>query len=174
MKTTAQWWTETKNNPELLMDWLKDQYHGEATAATRIRDFSNQFATTDLRKEILECIAIQEERHAGWVGDLLKARGCEPALLIKPERYWDQTLPEIDSFESGCAVAAHAEAMRLERIECICYDSDAPADIREVFMKIFPEEKFHARAFRNLTTYDAMQKTDEAHVKGLEAIGLVL
>ena len=48
---------------------------------------------------------------------LLRARGAKPVVLDKDERYWRETLDGIDSFESGAAVAAHAEEMRLARIE---------------------------------------------------------
>lgn len=33
MMTSKEWWTKVKNNEALMTDWLKDQYHGEVTAA---------------------------------------------------------------------------------------------------------------------------------------------
>ena len=92
-------------------------------------------------------IAAQERTHASWVGQLLQARGVTPQLLDKDDRYWRETLTGIDSLESGAAVAAHAEDMRLARIEVIASDSDphVPDDIRSVFARILPQERFHAR-----------------------------
>jgi rubrerythrin len=174
MKTSSEWWNSIKNDPEKIVSWLKTQYHGEATASVRVREFRDKFATSDKQKRLLSIIADQEEKHANWVAELLKNRGVEPALLAKDERYWNETLGQIDSFESGAAVAAHAEQMRLERIKAIAFDQTSPRDIRKVFNDILIDEMMHASVFRQLTTDEAFDKTNEAHVKGLEALGLVI
>lgn len=172
-RTSEQWWAEVKTNPDQLVGWLQKQYHGEVTAAERINGFAEQFAAPDTRaSRILRLIAGQEIDHANWVGELLVARGVEPVVLDKDERYWDQTLPQIDSFESGAAVAAHAEHMRLERIRVIAHDPEAPEDIRAVFDRILPQEVFHERAFSSLAGQDALQATVEAHLAGRAVIGL--
>lgn len=57
-------------------------------------------------------IAEQEETHATWVGELLAARGQASQLLHKKERYWDKTITQVKSFDTGAAVAAHAEGTR--------------------------------------------------------------
>ena len=74
--------------------------------------------------------------------------------------------------ETGAAVGAHAERMRLERIEAIAGDAEAPADIRQVFARILPQERFHERAFRSLAGDDALRRTASAHALGREALGL--
>lgn len=69
-----------------------------------------------------------------------------------------KTLPQIESWETGCAVAAHAEEMRLERIKIVvsqCKDKD----IRDTFTKILKDELFHAKAFREFTTDEAYLNT---------------
>jgi len=104
----------------------------------------------------------------------LRARGEEPAVIAdKAERYWRATLPGIESWDTGCAVAAHAEAMRLERIRVIAADPDAPADVREVFARILPQEEFHERAFRTFSTDAALTATLHQHLAGAQALGLV-
>jgi rubrerythrin len=178
MRTSAEWWQAVKADPALLLDWLRKQYHGEATAAVRMREFLAQFGTEARDPKwvaTVEEIARQEEMHAAWVGGLLRARGEEPAVIIgKSERYWQATLPGIESWESGCAVAAHAEAMRLDRIRVIAADLDAPADIREVFARILPQEEFHERAFRAFASDEALTAALETHAAGAEALGLVV
>lgn len=178
MRTSAEWWQAVKADPALLLDWLRKQYHGEATAAVRMREFLARFGpeARDPRwVATVEEIARQEESHAGWVGGLLRARGEEPAVLAdKAERYWQATLPGIESWESGCAVAAHAEAMRLDRIRVIAADPDAPADVREVFARILPQEEFHERAFRAFASDAALTAALEGHAAGAEALGLVV
>ena len=64
-------------------------------------------------------------------------RGNEKRLdgYIRARRIHD-LLAAIEDLETGCAVGAHAERMRLERIEVIAGDPEAPADIRAVFARI--------------------------------------
>jgi len=174
MKTSQVWWNEVKANPILLADWLRDQYHGEVTAAGRIREFANM-VTEPRVKQVLTNISMQEADHAEWVKGLLEARGITASVLQKEERYWDKTLSaEYRTMDTKdlAAIGAHAEAMRLERIKVIAEDKDAPADIRKVFAKILPQEKYHERAFRFIAGDEAMSKALDAHKEGLAALGL--
>lgn len=176
VRTSSEvWWNELKRDPDALMDWLRKQYHGECTAARRIEDYAEAHVPPGSRwAKVLSTIATQERQHAGWVGDLLRARGEAPALLDKDERYWRETLAGIDSLQTGAAVAAHAENMRLARIEVIAGDPDAPADIREVFARILPDERFHAQAFTSMAGEQALADTRARHERGLAALGLGL
>ena len=65
-----------------------------------------------------------------------------------------------------------AERMRLERIRVICADPCTADDVRDVFNRIVVQEEFHERAFREFTTDDAMQRTLDGHLAGLNALGL--
>lgn len=169
---SVEWWNKTKSDPKRILKWLKDQYHGEVTAGTRIRELILIYPALPKWKETVELIASQEEQHAKWVGELLLKRGETPQTLAKRERYWEETVKQITDWDTGCAVAAHAEAMRLERIEAICADESADTDIREVFAKILVEERFHEKAFRSFTTTEAMEKTLAGHMAGLNELGL--
>ena len=82
-------------------------------------------------------------------------------------------MPHIESLETGAAVAAHAERMRLERIRVIAKDNTSPADIRQVFAKILPDEEFHETAFKKMAGQEAMEKTAAAHARGADLIGLI-
>jgi hypothetical protein len=173
-RSSAAWWAETRTDPERLHAWLFAQYRGEVTAARRILDLRDAHATPGSRAHrLLTVIAGQERDHAAWVGELLRARGLAPALVGAPEaRYWKQTLPGVADLETGCAVGAHAEAMRLERIEVIAGDATAPPDVREVFARILPQERFHERAFRSLATPASLAATGAAHELGRAVLGL--
>jgi rubrerythrin len=127
---------------------------------------------TEKQFKTISIIANQERNHAAWVAELLHARNIIPKKLEKVERYWDKTLTTVDSFIRGAAVAAHAEEMRLERIRAICNDTNAPADIKMVFRKILPQEEFHARAFKKMTTSEEYDRTQHAHELGRVALGL--
>ncbi len=171
-RTSEEWWLATKSNTESLLKWLKDQYHGEVTAAQRIRELILVYPALPKWKETVETIASQEETHAEWIATLLANRGIQASVLVKTERYWDETLKQITDWETGCAVAAHAEAMRLDRIRAICADPSAPEDIQKVFADILVQEEFHEKAFRSFTTDEAMKKTLEGHLAGMNELGL--
>lgn len=170
--TTNSWWQATKADPQKLAAWLIDQLRGEATAAGRIRLLRDRFAGDDSARRVLSVIADQEETHATWVKELLAVRGLPTVVVDEPERYWQAPLAGIADFATGCAVGAHAERMRLERIEAIANDVDAADDIRAVFAKILPQERFHERAFRLLAGPDALERTRAAHELGRAALGL--
>lgn len=173
MKTSAQWWAETKADPEKLIDWLKRQYTGERTAVVRLEKLLADYPPENPKYlAVVRTIIAQEAQHADWVGELLIARGVELEVGESENRYWAETLEGIDSFDTGSAVAAHAEAMRLERIGVIANDEDAPADIREVFRKILPDEKFHTNAFQFMASEEALEATAGSHQLGLKALGL--
>lgn len=166
MKTSLQWWTEVKASPEKLVNWLKNQYHGEAVASERIR----QYIMPKMEGKyqfMVERIADDEERHASWVGTLLHNRGIEPKVLEKEERYWKTVMTE-DFTNDGnyaAAVAAHAEEMRLERIKVIMDDSEAPEDIRSTFKQIYKDELFHAKGFKLIAGDEYYNKASANHAK---------
>ena len=176
MKNSEEWWEEVKGDQYKLLDWLKKQYHGEVTASLRIMQFLNRFQSQAKNVEwveTLEEIALQEEAHAQWISRLLISRGVEAKQLInKKSRYWGATLDGIEDWQTGCAVGAHAEKMRLERITVISSDRNAPEDIREVFQRILPQEEFHERSFRKFSSKEALDKTKCNHNRGRNALGL--
>jgi rubrerythrin len=175
MKTSKELWDETKVSTEKTINWLKNQYHGEAVASTRIRDFilphmDGKYAF------MVERIADDEDRHSQWIGKLLSDRGVTPNILQKEERYWKEVITE-DFKNDGnyaAAVAAHAEEMRLERIMVIMNDETADSDIRETFKNIYKDELFHAKGFKLIAGDDYYNKASENHAKGLEALGLIV
>lgn len=174
-RTSAQWWAETKINNETLINWLKNQYHGEAVASERIKKFILPHFEGKYGF-MVERIADDEERHASWVGKLLSDRGVTPEVLQKEEKYWREVMTEDFNNDGNyaAAVAAHAEEMRLERISVIMNDEDAPSDIRKVFTDIYKDELFHAKGFRLIAGDEYYNKTSEKHARGVEALGLIV
>ncbi len=170
-RTSQEWWSELKLSPERQIDWLKKQYHGELLASERVAQLSDDCRGTRWH-QTLETIAQQEAKHAGWVGELLHARGIEPERLEKNERYWNVVLAEVNTFEGLAAAAAHAEAMRLERIKVIYNDPDTEDDIRAVFGKILHEEEFHVKAFTRMAGDEALAAALAKHEEGMAAINV--
>lgn len=177
MKTSKEWWDETRDDEVKLIDWLQKQWRGEVTAGQRIMKFAEQFAVPGSNDyKVLDAIASQERTHASWIQRLLEARGIrvdESEVLNAEQRYWAETLPGITDFATGAAVAAHAEGMRLERIRAIAYDPNAPADIRNTFVKILKDEEWHESAFTKLSNNEAMCATKNNHEAGMKVLGLV-
>lgn len=173
MRTSEAWWADTKRDPAKLRAWLRDQFRGESTAGPRIEALRDAFTEKGSRSwRILTVIADQERKHARWVGALLAARGERVTIDDVAERYWPAVTAVVHDLASGAAVGAHAEKMRLERIEAIVADPDAPPDIRRVFAAILPDERFHARAFRQLAGDRALAETAAAHHRGRALLGL--
>lgn len=173
MKTSKQWWEEVKADTAKFNEWLAKQFVGEVTAAHRINKLGEQFSQDKQTMRTLQIISVQEMTHAQWIGELMEARGLEiPRVRDAENRYWRATMNGIKDFETGAAVAAHAEKMRLERIQVICDDEDSPADVREVFQKILKEEIFHEKAFRGMSSITALEATLGNHELGLTALGL--
>lgn len=172
--TTVQWWQAIKDNPFLLEDWLTKQLRGEVTAVTRLEEFCQNYVPPGHKwLKTLRTIQDQERQHAEWVRGLLEDRGFSTEVLQTPQRYWTQTLGQVNSFESAAAASAYAETMRLARIRLIASDEQTPADIREKFRLILPQEIFHAKAFRQMAGDEAMQAALQAHQRGINAIGLI-
>ena len=172
MKTSEQWWQEIKNDAARFNEWLIKQHRGEASAASRLRGFSAAYARSANERTILETIAAQEEMHASWVKQLLDSRGIVSDVTDAEARYWRCMLTKVDSFENGCAVGAHAEAMRLERIKAIAADASAPSDVRETFARILNDELFHERALRKLAGEQAMTNVKPSAEHGRMLLGL--
>lgn len=179
MKTSAQWWDEVRQDPDLLNNWLAKQYRGEVTAAARIRKLADMVSTSwpsDSTYRLLNFIADQEEQHAEWVAGLLLNRGFDASTIdLGPaeDRYWDTVGVNTDhSFEITAAIGAHAEAMRLERIRAIVQHPDTPVDIEGVFLKILKDEVMHESAFRHLAGPEAMDATSYNAEQGRIVLGL--
>lgn len=174
MKTTEQWWKEVSSNEAKMIDWLKDQYHGEVTAEARIRAIIDDYPEITARQKVLITqIANDEKRHAEWVAELLHSRGIPAEVLKKEERYWGKVLPkEKLSFEQVCAIGHLAEVMRLERIKLLASDYRFK-DIADVFERILPDETFHAKAFGAMSTPECIEAARLNHNEGLNALGLV-
>lgn len=172
MKTSEQWWTDTKADPAKLHDWLIKQHRGEVTAAERILAMLDKFEVNSKHTRTIKEIAKQEEFHAKLVLKLLTDRGIEPSVEGAEDRYWKEVLPAAIDFETTAAIGAHAERMRLERINAIVADRDAPVDIRVVFAYIQKQEMWHTEAFARMAGSDALRKTIPTQEQGRAVLGL--
>lgn len=176
MRTTAQWWADVSNDEWRLIKWLKDQYHGEATAAKRIRQLIELYPDISERDhKLINRIAADEEKHARWIKQLLLDRGIEAEILVKEERYWNTVLEDgcMGTFSQMCAIGYHAEDMRLERITLLAQDTRF-TDIAAVFEMIRPDELFHRTAFQVMSSPEDIEFARINHEEGMKALGLVV
>lgn len=175
LETTKEWWNRVSTSEEEMVKWLKAQYHGEATAEARIRKAIKRFNLTGIKAKIIASIADDEAKHTKWVAKLLESRGITPEILVKEERYWNEVLPqdlEENNFEYFAAVGHLAETMRLDRITLLASD-ERFEDIAKVMSKIYPDEVFHARAFKELSSSKKIKQAKKYHNLGMNAIGLL-
>jgi rubrerythrin len=173
MKTSQEWWDETKADPAKLNAWLQKQHFGERTASQRLSALKAKFEFDEETARVIDRITLDERKHAVWIKELLETRGLEE-LTDHDERYWTADKLSYTTFGDACAVAAHAEEMRLERIRVIAADKQAPFDIVTVFRLILFDEEFHAEAFHSLTTPEQYKAAWPGHEEGMKELGLVI
>jgi hypothetical protein len=173
-RTSAQWWADTKSDPQRLNRWLRRQYVGEMAAVNLLSELLIKYGHDATPEEwrTVHKIMMQEALHAQWVKGLLDARGLSPEPNASTDRrYWAEVLPNVTNFAEAMAAGFHAESMRLERIRVIAGDEMAPQDVRQVFIRILPHEEWHEEAF------DTMRKGREIsryHERGLQALNLLM
>ncbi|MEY2786521.1 MAG: hypothetical protein RL277_2733 [Planctomycetota bacterium] len=175
MRTTAQWWDETRSSETRLIDWLQRQFHGEAYAVSLMHHFLALYED-DMEQWVkpnFHFIAKQEALHAKWVGQLLFKRGVQPRMLDKRERYWGEVRHHIHSFDTYCAAIHLVENMALAKDVAISAHPATPADVHEVFRRLKVDETFHAGFYGLLAKPEALEEMSVHHRRGMEAIGLM-
>jgi len=169
-KTSKEWVEEISQDSLKLHYWLERQYIGEELAARRLEELCKHPDLTDKQRPVIKRIALEERLHSKWIAALLPSL---PEVNYDEDRYWSKiNLSEL-SLDELLAAGHHAEEMRLERIQAVV-ESNLPKNIREVFAKILPMEKFHSRAFGSLASEEALAKTEENHRAGMLALNLVI
>jgi hypothetical protein len=175
-KTSQQWWDSIKLDSTKLIEWLKSQYHGKILTAQRIREsiVLNLEPDDNATRNICNRIAREEEAHALWIRELLANRGRIAEILDRQEHYWDFLTPiPKGNAEYAVGVAAHAQQMHLDRIKIIIHDESTYTDVRDTFRRIYKDEVFHARAFKNIAnTY--YNEVSAVHARELEPLSLIL
>lgn len=178
MKTVNEWLLEIKASKDKFNHWLKRQYIGERLAAMRVFDLAQTLEGK--QKKVFTKVANDEFKHSEWIFNILVNRGIpvpdvfeEKKNFASTTRYWKH-LETGMSLEELFAAGAHAEEMRLHRIEALAKDKEIDSDIRATFKKILKDEQFHAKAFRKAAGEKAYSDAKGNHDAGLNALGLVL
>ena len=169
-RTSKEWVEEISQDSLKLHHWLERQFIGEELAARRLEELCTHPDITENQRPIIERIAKEERLHSEWIAKLLPSL---PEVSYDEDRYWSKVNLSELSLDELLAAGHHAEEMRLERIQAVV-DSTLPDNIREVFAKILPMEKFHAKAFGSLASEEALAKTEENHRAGMLALNLVI
>lgn len=166
MKTSMEWWEEIKNDEPKLIEWLQRQCYGEYRAYERISEIAKKF-----NNSLLSQIALDERNHHEWIKKYLLDRNI-PLLDTHTERYWKEVNLKFDSIEEVGAVGYHAETMRLERIKIIAKDTTYP-ELALIFKAILPEEVYHAKVFKSLSTEEEIEIAKIDHEQGMIELGLI-
>jgi len=182
-RTSYDWWAGVLMTPGKLEDWLKRQYHSEASAVNRIGKLKEKAEAVGVREGIegsnwyewealLKMISDDEAKHAGQVAKLMLMRGLEPKILTEHRsKYFSKFQENMDTSVLGMtAVAAYAELTSLTRFQAIMAHPETPIDIRNEFKTILFEEEFHYAAFRRLAGDAAMERAKFRHQQGLQAV----
>jgi rubrerythrin len=171
---TQRWWRDLLQDEVQLMRWLNRLYHNEKEADQRFVNFAAKFCQQDEEsRKVFMVIANQEAAHARLVQSVMLNRGwttwSEPA---GPERYWNTTRHLADDIKTAAAVGAYAEVTSLNRLRVLATDEQTPADLKEMFAAILPDEEYHAKALADLAGPDKMALVRPYHEAGLRNLGL--
>lgn len=166
MKTSQEWWNETKADLPKLNLWLQRQCFGEEHAYERIMILAEKFGNPVLHK-----IALDEFAHHHWIKRYLEEAGI-PLLTEHKERYWNEINLKFENVTQVAAVGYHAEMMRLERIRIIANDETIPK-LSDLFKRILIDEEYHAKAFKKLTTEEELEIAKIDHEQGMIELGLI-
>jgi len=170
MKTSKQWWDETKNNTVKFNKWLSQQWLAEAVAFGKIKELA---LNDPENAAILTKIATDELKHSLLLKDLCVSRSIAIAQR-STDRYYGSINLESLSKDELYAIGHYAEGMRLSRIRAITEDQDAPEDVSFVFSIILKDEIMHEKAFKAIASKDALQRMKNKHELGVQALGLTL
>lgn len=174
MQTVAQWIDSVENDPEYFKEWLINQYRGEVRAAIKVDELAQQIDNEEIRRDIT-WIAQDEERHAKYIKAILVANGVPIPRITgdEPTRYWKEVTDGVElTTDELLAAGAHAEAMRLHRIEAVMNSTRLPTSVTKTFLMIWHDEKRHAELFRKWCSDDAFKRMESKHQEGLKALGL--
>lgn len=177
-RNSLEWWSEVLATPGKLEDWLKRQYHSEASAVPRIAKLQDRVERSDIANKeewrwLLTIISQDEAKHATQVAKLMESRGLVAKILPEHRSKYMKKFQELpDTIEVMTAVAAYAELTSLTRFGAILQHPDTPQDIRQEFTSILFEEEFHHAAFRRLAGSAAYELASQAHQRGLDAVGI--
>jgi rubrerythrin len=182
LKTSQEWWDDTKSNPQAIASWLQRQLAGELSAVALISSAMLKFVhqLTAEQTKVLTRIVTDEIKHANWIRELLEDRGIPPAEHNAHDRYWLEILNQAQCLNDLFQAGAQAEAMRLQRIEAIADTDEGLAeqldieDIVDVFYRIWRDEEFHAKAFKRLQGQYNNEAVKNAHEQGLVSLELIL
>lgn len=182
LETSKQWWDRIKNDKGLFFNWITKQVAGEFAAVKRISEIVEEHTDPDtVARFLLTKIVSDENKHGEWMLKIAASYGVDTSIIIEEsKRYWDKVEPlakELNDFQYSCAVAAHAEEMRLERIKAIAEDDvfgQSNPLIQKIFKDILVDETFHASAFALLAGETALVEALDNHLEGMEALGLVV
>jgi tRNA isopentenyl-2-thiomethyl-A-37 hydroxylase MiaE len=170
MKTSKQWWEETKNNPEKFNKWLSQQWLAEKEAFDKIKQLS---FNDPKNASILTKIATDELKHSYLLESLCTKRGVEIAQSSSDRYYGSIKLQELSQDELY-AIGHYAEGMRLDRIRAIVEDTDTPEDVSFAFNIILKDEIMHEKAFGAIASKSALNSMKNKHELGVQALGLTL
>ena len=176
MKTSQEWVQDLATDTEKVKNWLQRQYRGEVRASIKIGHLAS-ISGTGLESVVLGKIARDESKHARWIKDLYVSLYDESPNSDQENasnRYWAAQEDQDFTPDELYALGAHAEAMRLERIEAVIDCAALAPIIRDVFKNIRKDEVFHADAFAAMASTSAMDRMEPLHQEGLKALGLVL
>jgi len=157
---TKTWWKNLCADEDRLIKWLQKLQHTERHGFYDNHDAIERF--TDPMKDknaikVLTQTAIDEWRHADLLVGLIHNRGLAITAPVK-SLYWDEMEKVIVDLDT-CMAAFHlAETLAAWRFEIFYEYENTPNDVKQWLETVIPDEQYHGKIFRKLTSEDTIAR----------------
>jgi hypothetical protein len=161
---TIAWWEKLLSDGQKMHKWLQKLRRTEASGyddnlqAIRDYDISHSGITRILKKT-----AEDELRHSDLLIKVLRGRGLEIENEGEDSLYWPEMSKVVNDLDTFAAMCYLGEGLASYRFKIMLNHPGTPADIKEFLSKALPDEMYHEKVFRILTTTDTIARVQNHH-----------
>lgn len=151
---TYDWWTRVCSDEGKLIAYLQKLQRTEANGFDDNWNAIKRFTNPDFDKAaiaVLKKTADDEQRHGDLLAALLERRG-EVTIPDNDSYYWNEMDKVITDLESCAAVFHMGEGLAAFRFNIMLKHPDTPIDVLAWLKVVTPDEDYHCKVFKKLTT----------------------
>lgn len=165
---TITWWDGLLKDDERMMRWLQKLQQTEYDGFTGNREADEQWGGGNPAvSNVFRVTGDDEKRHSDLLVDLIHKRGGTTVEVQPESLYWTEMDAIITSLETCAAVFHLGEVLAAERFKVLFEHDGTPDDIRAFLEAALPDEEYHARAFKRISSPEAIEIVQRKHVEVL-------
>lgn len=164
---TYEWWSRLCRDEEKMVRWLLKLQQTEYEGFTGNKEADEKWSNgNQAASNIFRVTGDDELRHSDILVKLLRDRGVVGSDQVSPPSYYWTEMDKIITDLHSCAAVFHlGEALAAWRFQIIRDHPDTPGDVAHFINQALPDESYHARAFRRLSTDAAIEKATATHIR---------